>query len=144
MTFFYCKFKVFCICILAVYLKLFSERRDEGVKSFAQFTNSLWATEQSDEDTPALEQMAVRAVDVLDDTEEGFFLMIEGAHIDKHSHDNNVEDMVEALIEFDKTVEAMLEYAKENGEVTDNCQLPVRIAAVLGFEESQFPISVNS
>lgn len=32
----------------------------------------------------------------------------------------------------------------ENGEVIDNCQLPVRIAAVLGFEESQFPISVNS
>lgn len=165
---------------------------EEGVKSFAQFTNSLWATEQSDADTPTLEQMAVRAVDVLDDTEEGFFLMIEGAHIDKHSHDNNAEDMAEALIEFDKTVEAMLEYAKEdgetlvvvtadhetggitgedgyyeftrgnhssadvpirvygsddvieNGEVIDNCQLPVRIAAVLGFEESQFPISVNS
>lgn len=89
---------------------------EEGSRSYAQFTNSLWTLEQSDENTPNLEQMAVKAVDLLDDSDEGFFLMIEGAHIDKHSHSNEDENMTEALLEFDRTIEAMLEYAKEDGE----------------------------
>ena len=89
---------------------------EEGSRSFAQFTNSLWTLDQSDKKTPTLEQMAVKAVDLLDDTDEGFFLMIEGAHIDKHSHNNSSEEMTETLLKFDRTVEAMLEYAKTDGE----------------------------
>lgn len=89
---------------------------EEGSRSYAQFTNSLWTLEQSDNNTPNLEQMAVKAVDLLDDTDEGFFLMIEGAHIDKHSHNNDGESMTESLLEFDKTVEAMLDYAEKDGE----------------------------
>ena len=89
---------------------------EEDSRSFAQFTNNLWTLEPSDENTPNLEQMAVKAVDLLDDTDEGFFLMIEGAHIDKHSHSNEDENMTEALIEFDRTIAAMLEYAEEDGE----------------------------
>ena len=89
---------------------------EEGSRSFAQFTNSLWTLEQSDKKTPNLEQMAIKAVDLLDDTEEGFFLMIEGAHIDKHSHNNENEMVTEAALEFDRTIEAMLDYAKADGE----------------------------
>ena len=89
---------------------------EEGSKSFGQFTNSLWKTKQADKNTPNLEQMAVKAVDILDDTEEGFFLMIEGAHIDKHSHNNESEKMTEALVEFDRTIDAMLKYAEADGE----------------------------
>lgn len=89
---------------------------EEGSRSFGQFTNELWALEQTDANTPTLEQMAVKAVDLLDDTDEGFFLMIEGAHIDKHSHNNDSEAMTEALEEFDRTIAAMLEYAEEDGE----------------------------
>ena len=47
---------------------------------------------------------------------EGFFLMVEGAHIDKHSHSNEDANMTEALEAFDKTVEFALEYAKADGE----------------------------
>ena len=163
----------------------------EGSKSFGQFTSSLWTVEQSNSRTPNLEQMAVKAVDLLDDTDEGFFLMIEGAHIDKHSHNNESAKMTEALIEFDRTIDAMLKYAKEdgetlvvvtadhetggitlkdgsyvftkdghtgadvpvlvygsnkviaNGEELKNCQIPARIAYAIGFEESQFPVSVK-
>lgn len=89
---------------------------EEGSRSFAQFTNSLWTLEQSDENTPNLEQMTEKAIDLLDDTDEGFFLMIEGAHIDKHSHDNRDVDMTEALEEFDRTVKLVLEYAQADGE----------------------------
>lgn len=89
---------------------------EEGSRSFAQFTNNLWTLEQSDANTPNLEQMAMKAIDLLDDTDEGFFLMIEGAHIDKHSHNQDSENMTEALEEFDRTVAAVLEYAKADGE----------------------------
>lgn len=89
---------------------------EEGSKSFGQFTDILWKTGQVNSHTPNLEQMAVIAVDILDDTDEGFFLMIEGAHIDKHSHNNASADMTESLIEFDRTVEAMLSYAEADGE----------------------------
>ncbi len=89
---------------------------EEGSKSFAQFTNDLWTLEQSDENTPTLEQMTVKAIDLLDDTDEGFFLMIEGAHIDKHSHSNEDENMMEAVMEFDKVIDYVLEYAAQDGE----------------------------
>ena len=89
---------------------------EEGSRSFAQFTNALWTLEQSDENTPTLSQMTEKAIDLLDDTDEGFFLMVEGAHIDKHSHSNESENMTEAMAEFDKTIKIALEYAKADGE----------------------------
>ena len=89
---------------------------EEGSRSFAQFTNNLWTLEQSDENTPTLEQMAIKAIDLLDDTDEGFFLMIEGAHIDKHSHSNEDENMMEAVMEFDKVIDYVLDYAEKDGE----------------------------
>ena len=88
----------------------------EGSRSFAQFTNDLWTLAPSDINTPNLEMMTKKAIDILDDTEEGFFLMIEGAHIDKHSHSNEDAKMTEALQEFDETIEYVLEYAKADGE----------------------------
>ena len=90
---------------------------EEGSRSFGQFTQSLWKTEPVSSKSPNLEQMATKAVDLLDDTDEGFFLMIEGAHIDKHSHDEDGDSMVEALVEFDRTVAAMLAYAEADGEI---------------------------
>ena len=89
---------------------------EEGSRSFAQFTNELWTLEQSDKNTPTLEQMTEKAIDLLDDTDEGFFLMIEGAHIDKHSHSNEDEDMMESVMEFDRVIDYVLDYAEKDGE----------------------------
>lgn len=88
---------------------------DEGSKSFAQFTNDLWTLEQSDKNNPTLSQMTEKAIDLLDDGENGFFLMVEGAHIDKHSHNNESENMTEAMTEFDKAIKIALGFAKEDG-----------------------------
>lgn len=82
----------------------------EGTKSFGQFTGELW---KSDCGTmPTLSQMTTKAIDLLDDGENGFFLMVEGAHIDKNNHSNNGEGMKEALLSFDDAVKAALDYAK--------------------------------
>ena len=100
------------------FVKTYSEMMalPEGGRSFAQFDNDIWVTEQADAETPTLSQMAEKAIDILDDTDDGFFIMIEGAHIDKHSHSNYDEGMAEALEEFDETVAYALEYAKNDGE----------------------------
>ncbi len=100
------------------FVKTYSEMMalPEGGRSFAQFDNDTWVTEQADAETPTLSQMAEKAIDILDDTDDGFFIMIEGAHIDKHSHSNYDEGMAEALEEFDETVAYALEYAKNDGE----------------------------
>jgi alkaline phosphatase len=87
---------------------------EEGSKSFAQFTNDLWTLKQSDETNPTLSQMTEKAIDLLDDGENGFFLMVEGAHIDKHSHNNESENMTEAMAEFDKSIKIALEFAKKD------------------------------
>lgn len=87
----------------------------EGSKSFTQFTNDLWTLNQSDKNNPTLSQMTEKAIDLLDDGENGFFLMVEGAHIDKHSHNNESENMTEAMAEFDKSIKIALEFAKKDG-----------------------------
>lgn len=85
----------------------------EGTKSFGQFTGDLWKSDCGD--MPTLSQMTTKAIDLLDDGENGFFLMVEGAHIDKNNHNNNGEGMKEALVSFDEAVKAALDYAKQDG-----------------------------
>lgn len=55
------------------------------------------------------------AINVLDQYEEGFFMMIEGSQIDWGGHDNDSEWIIEEMIEFDNVVGQVLEYAKEQG-----------------------------
>ena len=47
---------------------------------------------------------------------EGFFLMIEGAQIDWGGHANNSEYIITEMIEFDKAIAEVLEFAKQDGE----------------------------
>lgn len=87
---------------------------DGSQKSFGQFNgDDLWKP-ASESDTPTLSQMTVKAIDLLED-ENGFFLMVEGAHIDKFSHANNVEDMIACVQEFDKSIEVALNFARSDG-----------------------------
>jgi len=85
-------------------------------KSYGQFTSDMWAESIIASDTPTLTQMTVKAIELLDNDEEGFFLMVEGAHIDKHSHSNNASDMMLSLIEFDNAIAAALDFAERDGE----------------------------
>ncbi len=88
-----------------------------GTKSFGQFSDYIWKTEESiSPNMPTLAELTDKAIDMLDDTEEGFFLMIEGAHIDKFSHSNDSESMTESLEAFDDAVKEALDYAKADGE----------------------------
>lgn len=58
----------------------------------------------------SLEDLTVYALDYLDN-DEGFFLMVEGAKIDKKSHSNDAKSMMNELIGFNNAVEAATEWA---------------------------------
>ena len=46
---------------------------------------------------------------------KGFFLMVEGARIDKSAHDNDYPAVVREVLDFDKAVEAALRFAEKDG-----------------------------
>ncbi len=85
----------------------------ENSKSLAQFTGKVCYDSGKPEDAP-LSELTTLAIDQLDN-ENGFFLMVEGAHIDKYSHSNNSEGMIKSLMEFDKAIANALEFAEQDG-----------------------------
>ena len=117
---------------------------EEGSKSFAQFTNDLWGTKQADESTPTLSQMTEKAIDLLDDGENGFFLMVEGAHIDKHSHNNDPESMTESMLEFDKSIKIALDYAKKNGNTLVVVTADHETGAITANEKGEYEFTSGS
>lgn len=46
---------------------------------------------------------------------KGFFLMVEGARIDKSAHSNDYQAVVREVLDFDKAVEAAVRFAEKDG-----------------------------
>ena len=55
------------------------------------------------------------AIKVLDSSDKGFFLMVEGSQIDWGGHDNNIDYVVDELLDFDRAVKEAVEFATEDG-----------------------------
>ena len=55
------------------------------------------------------------AIDILSENPNGFLLMIEGSQIDWGGHANNTSYMVTELLDFDKTIGEVLDYAAADG-----------------------------
>ncbi|MEJ7452125.1 alkaline phosphatase [Staphylococcus xylosus] len=63
---------------------------------------------------PRLLDMADTAVNKLQENDKGFFLMVEGASIDKAGHPNDVTGVMSEMNGFEKTFEFATNYAKSN------------------------------
>ncbi len=60
----------------------------------------------------SLKELVEYALDFLsEDNKEGFTLMVEGAYIDKHSHNNDLFSMIYALMDLNVAIEYMLDWA---------------------------------
>jgi alkaline phosphatase len=64
------------------------------------------------ETVPTLEEMALGAINLLDEDPDGFFLMVEGGAVDWAAHSNQTGRMIEELVAFEKTVEAVLNWVE--------------------------------
>lgn len=67
-----------------------------------------------DEAQPTLAEMTDRAIELLSEDENGFFLMVEGSQIDSYNHDNELEGATHEVYEFDKAITVALEFAVNN------------------------------
>ncbi|WP_338391760.1 alkaline phosphatase [Fulvitalea axinellae] len=62
-----------------------------------------------------LETATKKAIDVLSQNKKGFFLMVEGSQVDWGGHANNTSMITEEVLDFDKTLGAVLEFAAKDG-----------------------------
>lgn len=62
-----------------------------------------------------LPNATAKAIEMLDNSENGFFLMIEGSQIDFACHDNDSATLVEEMRDFNKTLNVVLDYAEKDG-----------------------------
>lgn len=65
---------------------------------------------------PSLEEMTDKALKILSENKNGFFLMIEGSKVDWAAHANDPAGIVSEFLAFDKAVGRVMQFAKENGE----------------------------
>ena len=59
---------------------------------------------------------AMKAIELLSQNENGFFLMIEGSMIDDRAHENNLELVIDETLDFDHAIGDVLKWASDNGE----------------------------
>lgn len=76
------------------------ERRGRGMAPGAPLNDGV----------ASLETMTQAALNVLADDPDGFFLMVEGGAVDWANHENDLERMIEELIDFNRSVRAVVDW----------------------------------
>ena len=56
-----------------------------------------------------------KALEIVSQDEDGFFMMVEGSQIDWACHDNDVGYIIEEMLDFDRTVGEVLKFAEKDG-----------------------------
>jgi alkaline phosphatase len=64
----------------------------------------------------ALSRAAMKAIELLSNDDQGFFLMIEGSMIDDGGHNNKLDLLMDEVHDFDRTVGNVLKWAAKDGE----------------------------
>lgn len=71
-------------------------------------------TEKADQRGAMLEVATRTAINILEEDKDGFFLMVEGSQIDWGGHQNNTEYIVKEMLDFDRSIGAVLKYAAKD------------------------------
>lgn len=71
-------------------------------------------------ENPTLKDLSIAALNVLGKDQDGFWLMIEGGDIDWSAHDNNLDNLIGTMRDFDKSVESVIDWIGHNGGWEDN------------------------
>ncbi|RWA04798.1 hypothetical protein EKO27_g10302, partial [Xylaria grammica] len=109
---------VFCRSHLPVWLD-----RNVYMDNLADFTNDPRGAQEGKQgpalDLPGLKEMTLKAVDILHERggDKGFFLMSEGASIDKQMHTLDYDRALGDLLELDDTVRATIAHLRALGEL---------------------------
>lgn len=111
---------------------LANDLRQEGYQVFlndkkgmqATKTGKMWALfnktcmeyeiERNPTEEPSLAEMTQKAIELLSQKEEGFFLMVEGSKVDWAAHDNDVKTAILDFLAFNNAVQVAIDYARSN------------------------------
>ena len=63
-----------------------------------------------------LARASLKGIDLLDQNEKGFFMMIEGSQLDDYGHFNDLDMLMQETHDFDRTIGAIYEWAARDGE----------------------------
>ena len=91
---------------------------DERPLAEGETDESFIATEI--DENPTLAEMTSASLDVLEDDEDGFWLMVEGGDIDWSAHANDMDAHLGTLKDFDESVEVVQNWIEENGGWEEN------------------------
>lgn len=69
-----------------------------------------------DDRLPSVAEMAEAALEVLERSPQGFFLMVEGGRIDYAGHENDAGSMLQEILDFDRAVGAGLDFQRRHPE----------------------------
>ena len=58
----------------------------------------------------------MKAIDLLGQNPEGFFLMVEGSQLDDYGHFNDIDLLMQETHDFDRTIGKVFEWAAADGE----------------------------
>lgn len=92
-----------------------------GDQIFAAFTASHLPYEMDRRatlDTPSLAELTYKGIGVLNRSEEGFFMMVEGGRIDHASHAQDIAGTVYDTLAFDKAIGHAMDFYEKNPEDT--------------------------
>jgi alkaline phosphatase len=76
------------------------------------------ATER--DQNPTLNDLTNAALKVLGKDPDGFWLMVEGGDIDWSAHDNNIDNLIGTVLDFDKAVGSVINWINNNGGWANN------------------------
>ncbi|WP_022939829.1 alkaline phosphatase [Psychromonas hadalis] len=65
---------------------------------------------------PSLKEMTVKALEILSQDPDGFFLMIEAGQIDWAGHDNDAATMLHEMLKFDETLQYVYDWVKDRND----------------------------
>ena len=89
---------------------------DRMLGLFAPGAHQFMAERAEDTTEPVLSEMTAFALDMLEEDERGFFLVIEGARIDHASHGTNFDEMIAEMEEFDRAISLVLGWARDRDD----------------------------
>lgn len=78
-------------------------------------------------ENPTLSELTSASLEVLGKDQDGFWLMVEGGDIDWAAHDDNLDNLIGTMNDFDKAVQTTIDWIEQNG----------------GFEENQLIVTAD-
>ncbi len=78
--------------------------------------NMSYDLDRDDTQQPSLSEMTAKAIGLLSQHENGFFLMVEGSRVDMAAHANDPAGVIGDMLAFDKAVGVALDFARRDGQ----------------------------